>query len=78
MSVPCFAACWAIQRCETKRLKQLSHLHHICYGEQYFSILDSRLPKVMLFGQVKGSNPPGRPRKGGLGSGMTLLSDIES
>ena len=29
-------------------------------------MLDTRLPrlsKVMLFGQVKGSNPPGRPRK---------------
>ena len=26
-------------------------------------MLDSRLPKVMSFGKVKGSNPPGRPRK---------------
>ena len=30
---------------------------HVC------RMLDTRLPKVMLFGQVKGSTPPGRPRK---------------
>ena len=30
---------------------------HVC------RMLDSRLPKVVLFGQVKRSNPRGRPRK---------------
>ena len=35
----------------------LQHTEHTC------RMLDSRLPKVMLFGQVKGSQPPGRPRK---------------
>ena len=39
------------------RSKRLRWYGHVC------RMLDSRLPKVMLFGQVKGSNPPGRPRK---------------
>ena len=39
------------------RSKRRSWYGHVC------RMLDSRLPKVMLFGQVKGSNPPGRPRK---------------
>ena len=37
--------------------KRLRWYGHVC------RMLDSRLPKVMLFGQVKGSKPPGRPRK---------------
>ena len=44
------------------RSKRLRWYGHVC------RMLDSRLPKVMLFGQVKGSKPPGRPRR----SGMTL------
>ena len=39
------------------RSKRLRWYGHVC------RMLDTRLPKVMLFGQVKGSNPPGRPRK---------------
>ena len=39
------------------RSKRLRWYGHVC------RMLDNRLPKVMLFGQVKGSNPPGRPRK---------------
>ena len=39
------------------RSKRLRWYGHVC------RMLDSRLPKVMLFGQVKGSNPPGRPGK---------------
>ena len=39
------------------RSKRLRWYGHLC------RMLDSKLPKVMLFGQVKGSKPPGRPRK---------------
>ena len=39
------------------RSKRLRWYGHVC------RMLDNRLPKVMLFGQVKGLKPPGRPRK---------------
>ena len=39
------------------RSKRLRWYGHVC------RMIDCRLPKVMLFGQVKGSHPPGRPRK---------------
>ena len=51
-----------LSQCETcamhsqLRSKRLRWYGHVC------RILDTRLPKVM-FGQVKGSTPPGRPRK---------------
>ena len=52
-----------LSQCETcamhsqLRSKRLRWYEHVC------RMLDTRLPKVMLFGQVKGSTPPGRPRK---------------
>ena len=39
------------------RSKRLRWYGHVC------RMLDTRLPKVMLFGQVKGNPPVGRPRK---------------
>ena len=41
----------------TEESKRLRWYGHVC------RMLDSRLPKLMLFCQVTGSNPPGRPRK---------------
>ena len=33
------------------------------YSENVLTSLNSRVPKVMLFGQIKGSNPPDQPSK---------------
>ena len=45
-------ACCMDSQLRTKRLKWYGH---VC------RMLDTRLPKVMLLGQVKGSNPLGQP-----------------